>query len=481
MNTPVKKAVIIGGGITGLTAAYILQEKAKDNGLPLSLTLVESEPRLGGKILTDRENGFVIEGGPDSFISQKPWGIDLCVRLGLKERLNKTNREQTSTYILNHGRLVSLPEGIMMMVPTRLGPFIKTPLFSLAGKLRMGMDLFLPKKSSEEDESLADFVERRLGREAVERLAEPLMAGIYAGDAHQMSLASTFPQFADMEKQHGSLIRGMLARRREMQTRGSSGKTSPWTLFMTLKNGLSELVETITKKLDPKSVITGSGAERIHWKPGLSIYHVRLQNGTVLEAHSVISTAPAFVTAGLMAETDATLVRSLNEIPYVSTATVTLAFRKKGFTHPLNGFGFVVPRGENRNIMACTWTSTKFSHRAPEDSVLLRCFLGGAGREEIVSQPDDEILTRVRKDLKETMGITNEPILSKIYRWEKGNPQYLVGHQDRLADIEDRISRFPGLFLAGAAYRGIGIPDCIRQGQDAADRAFLYLTRPGRT
>ncbi|HEY5649294.1 MAG TPA: protoporphyrinogen oxidase [Nitrospiria bacterium] len=478
MNTQTKKAVIIGGGITGLAAAHALQEKARESGLPLTTTLVESENRLGGKILTDRKDGFVIEGGPDSFISQKPWGLDLCIRLGLKDHLNGTNREQTATYILNHGRLVNLPEGVMLMVPTRFGPFIRTPLFSLSGKIRMGMDLFLPKNTSGEDESLAGFVERRLGQEAVERLAEPLMAGIYAGDAHQMSLASTFPQFRDLENRYGSLIRGMLARRKEMRNRASSGKPAPWTMFMTLKNGLSEIVETLAGKLEPGSVLTGSGAERIHWKPGLSLYHVRLKNGTVLEAHSVISAAPAYVTANLMAQTDATLVRSLNEIPYVSTATVSLAFRKKDFSHPLNGFGFVVPRGENRGIMACTWTSTKFPHRAPDDGILLRCFVGGAGREEILSGPDDEILKRVRTDLKETMGISEEPLFSKVYRWERANPQYLVGHGERLAEIDDRLSRFPGLFLAGAAYRGIGIPDCIRQGQNAADQAHRYLNTP---
>lgn len=250
---------------------------------------------------------------------------------------------------------------------------------------------------------------------------------------------------------------------------------------MTLQNGLSELVEKIVSQLDPGTIRTSSPVERIHWKPGPALYQVRLKDGFTLEADTVVAATPAFVTASLMSETDVTLVRSLREIPYVSTATVSLAFRKEGFKHPLNGFGFVVPRAENRSIMACTWTSTKFPHRAPENGVLLRCFIGGSGREELVSGADSDILKKVREDLQGIMGITEEPLFSKVYRWEKANPQYPVGHADRLEDIDARLSRLPGLFLAGAAYRGVGIPDCIRQGQDAAESALRYLRERNRS
>ncbi|MBI3610160.1 MAG: protoporphyrinogen oxidase [Nitrospirae bacterium] len=481
MNLSQKKVIIIGGGITGLAAAYTLQELARKNQAPVSFTLLEGQPRLGGKILTDTDTGFVIEGGPDSFISQKPWALELCRQLGLKDRLTGTNREQTATYILHHGRLVNLPEGVMLLVPTRLGPFIKTPLFSPLGKLRMGLDWIIPKKQTAEDESLAGFVRRRLGQEAVERLAEPLLAGIYAGDAEQMSLAATFPQFMELEQRYGSLIRGMLARRREMRERtpsgtGTSPGTIPTTMFMTLKGGLSELVAALVSKLDRNSLMIGAEVERIHWKSGLSTYHVRLKDGTALTADAVIAASPAYVTADLLAETDATLVRMLREVPYVSTATVSLAYQKAGFRHPLNGFGFVVPRREDRSIMACTWTSTKFPHRAPGDQVLLRCFVGGAGREEVVGLSEKDLVNRVRDDLRAIMGITEDPVLSRVYRWEKANPQYPVGHLDRLAGIDDRLTRLPGLFLAGAAYRGVGVPDCIRQGNEAAERAFKYLT-----
>ncbi|MBI3995022.1 MAG: protoporphyrinogen oxidase [Nitrospirae bacterium] len=481
MTSAQKKVIIIGGGITGLAAAYALQELARKNQAPVSFTLIEGQPRLGGKILTDTDHGFVIEGGPDSFISQKPWALELCRQLGLENRLTGTNREQTATYILHHGRLVNLPEGLMLLVPTRLRPLLSTPLFSPTGKLRMGMDWIIPKKRGTEDESLAGFVRRRLGREAVERLAEPLLAGIYAGDAEQMSLAATFPQFMELEQRHGSLIRGMLARRREMRGRTPSGRepspgTIPTTMFMTLKGGLSELVTALVSKLDQNALMIGTEAERIHWKSGLSTYHVRLKDGTTMTADAVIAASPAYVTADLLAETDATLVRSLREIPYVSTATVSLAYRKDSFRHPLNGFGFVVPRSEGRSIMACTWTSTKFPHRSPENRVLLRCFVGGVGREDIANLAEKEMVNAVRDDLRAIMNITEEPILSRVYRWEKANPQYPVGHLDRLAGIDDRLTRLPGLFLAGAAYRGVGVPDCIRQGNNAAERAFAYLT-----
>jgi len=245
---------------------------------------------------------------------------------------------------------------------------------------------------------------------------------------------------------------------------------------MTLKGGLSEMVAAISSRLDSEALILGTDVERIHWKSGLSTYQVRLKDGRALTAHAVIAASPAYVTASLLAETDATLVRSLQGIPYVSTATVSLAYSKDSFPHPLNGFGFVVLRREGRNIMACTWTSTKFPHRTPAGRVLLRCFLGGAGREAVVGLSDKEMVDLVREDLGRIMRITEEPILCRVYRWERANPQYPVGHLDRLAEIDDRLSRLPGLFLAGAAYRGVGVPDCIRQGKEAAERAFKFLT-----
>jgi len=464
----VKTVAIIGGGITGLSAAYHLEEQAKAGGLPLACRLIERQSQFGGKIRTDRIDGLIIEGGPDSFISMKPWGIELCQRLGLADHLTGTNPDQKQIYLLYKGRLVELPEGVMTLVPTRLWPFVKSPLISPLGKLRMGLDLFIPPKRDKQDESLASFVQRRLGREMLERIAEPLLAGIYAGDPRQMSLASTFPQFREIEQKYGSLTCGMMARRRAV-----SPASSRYTMFMTLREGMGELVETLIKRLDPASRMTGSGVIGI--QPYSMAYELLLADGRRLEADAVILATPAFVTADLLKQLDPLLSNRLIKIPYVSTATVSLAYKRSGFFHLLNGFGFVVPRSEQRTILACTWTSTKFPHRATSDRILVRCFVGGAGREELALQEETSLVKMVCEDLKAIMGIATEPILTKVYRWEKANPQYKVGHLEQVAEIEKMMAQHPGLFVAGAAYRGVGVADCIHQGVQTAEKVLAYF------
>ena len=417
MTAPPKKIAILGGGITGLSAALALQEQARRDRAPVSVTLLEAEPRLGGKITTRIDEGFVIEGGPDSFISQKPWALELCQKLGLDHRLVGTNRDKTATYILHHGRLVHLPEGVMLLVPTRLWPFVTTPLFSPLGKIRMGLDWVIPARRGGGDESLAGFVRRRLGQEAVERLAEPLLAGIYAGDAEQMSLEATFPQFLEMERRHGSLIRGMLARRRAMRSASTPPPSGARTMFMTLKGGLSELVDAIASRLEPGTVTNGRAARRLHYRAGLKRFEILMEDGERLSADAVIAACPAYALADLLSETDVTLGKFLLDIPYVSTATVSLAFPKARVRHPMNGFGFVVPRREGMGLMACTWTSTKFPHRAPGDFVLVRCFVGGAGRESAAELDDQELVQQVRRDLGAIMGLSEPPEQSWVYRW----------------------------------------------------------------
>jgi oxygen-dependent protoporphyrinogen oxidase len=468
MTQPMHTVAIVGGGIAGLSAAYALAAAMPS----ADIVLIEALPKLGGKILTEVINGFVIEAGPDSFISYKPWAIELCHKLGLAHRLMGTNRDQTQTYVLYRGRLIVLPEGLMGLAPTRLAPFLFTPLFSPLGKLRMGLDLIIPKKKDTMDESLAGFVRRRLGREAVDILARPLLAGIYAGDPERMSLQATFPQFAEIEQKHGSLIRGMLARRRD--TAGTASSSTSYTMFMTLSGGLGELVETMTRKLSTARIMTGIRVKTLTPRKE-SGYDLALENGSSLSARTVVLATPAFVTAELLKDLDPGLTEPLNAIPYISTATVTLAYRRTGFGHPLNGFGFVVAGRGPQTMMACTWTSTKFPHRAPSDHVLLRCFVGGAGREEIAEQSEPELIRMVRENLRSAMGITQEPVLARVYRWLKANPQYEVGHLDRVSSIEAGLSRHPGLFLAGAAYRGVGVPDCIRSGTLAAQKVLDYL------
>ena len=463
-----KTIAIVGGGITGLAAAYHLEGQAKATGLPLSCRLIEREPRFGGKILTERVDGLTIEGGPDSFISMKPWGIELCKHLGLADHLTGTNPDQKQIYLLHKGRLVELPEGVVTLVPTRLWPFVKSPLISPLGKLRMGLDLIIPPRKDQQDESLGSFVKRRLGKEALERIAEPLLAGIYAGDANQLSLLSTFPQFREVEKNYGSLTRGMMARRSAV-----AAGHARYTMFVTLKEGMSELAEALTKRLDPATRMAGSFVTKVH--PRSTTYEVVLADGRNLEADAVILATPAFVTADLLKQLDPLLSDRLIKIPYVSTSTVSLAYKRSGFPHPLNGFGFVVPRSERRMILACTWTSTKFPHRAASDHVLIRCFVGGAGREALALEEESTLIKRVCEDLKAIMGISMPPVLAKIYRWEKGTPQYNIGHLERVTEIEKMTDRHPGLFVTGAAYRGVGVSDCIHQGTQTAQKVLAYL------
>ncbi len=473
MEAAKKKVVIIGGGITGLSTAYFLQEKIRAGGLPIDCTLIEAESRFGGKMITERADDFIIEGGPDSFITQKPWGLELCRKLGITDRLIQTHPTDKAVYILSRGKLVPLPEGFNLMVPSRVTPFLLTPLVSPLGKARMGLDLLIPRKDSEEDESIASFVRRRLGEEALAQFAEPILAGIYAGDAEKLSMKATFPQFAQLERTHGSLVWGMWMRRRS--TAKQPPKKSDWSLFVSLREGLSSLVEAVRNRLDGTTLLSGRRVTGISLREGG--YEVALP-GESHRADAVVITTQTGTAAGWIEEWDPSLAKQLREIQYVSTATVSLGFEKKEVPHPLRGFGFVIPRREGRKIMASTWSSTKFPGRAPEGHVLIRTFLGGAHQEALVEQDDAALISIARQELQSILGIRAEPVVAKVFRWIKANPQYHVGHLDRIAEIEKRAAQHPGLFLTGAAYRGVGIPDCIHQGMETAEK-IVHLFSPG--
>ena len=474
---PAKHVAIVGGGIAGLTAAFSLYEQAAGAGLPLTCTLIEAGRDWGGKIVTHRVGDLTIEAGPDSFLSQKPWALELCNKLGLTNRLINTNEHQKKTYVYSRGRLRELPEGLVVIVPTKLGPFLKSGLISWPGIMRMGMDLALPAKRGDGDESLASFFSRRLGREAFERVVEPLMAGIYAGDAQQISLRATFPRFLDLERQHGSLIRGMLASR-------PAGSSSGRTMFVTLRDGLAELVQVLLARL------TASGAKlmtqqsvaamRVRQtstnRSGGWTYDLTLENGPVVSADAVVLATPAFVSADLVRPLSPIAAELLGAIPYASTVTVSLAYAAGTLGAEVSGFGFVVPRVERRDLLAATWTSLKWPHRAPASQTLVRCYLGGVGREAILQEDDRALVRRVREELRSMTGVTGEPAYAEVNRWERGMPQYTLGHLDRLETIQRSLDRYPGLVLAGAAYRGIGIPDCIRDGTDAASAVIRSLT-----
>lgn len=464
-----KRIVIVGGGIAGLSAAYRLKQIAPD----VAITLIESDQRLGGKIITDRVDGFVIEGGPDTFLSYKPRGLGLCRELGLEDRLHGTNDQIRRTYVMRHGKLYDLPEGLTGLIPSRFGPMIKTGLISPFGKLRMGLDYFIPPKSLNGDESLAQFVERRLGRELYERMIEPLLSGIYAGDGEQLSLGATFPQLRQTELEHGSLVKGMLAAKRKSAANGSKPGGKKWAAFVTPRTGLAEIVEALEAQLTGLDVRLGTRVTRLD--KDAAGYHVLLENNVQLSADVVILATPAYASAYLVVGLDPDMAQALRGIPYASTVTVSVAYPLSDMPRPLNGYGYIIPRAEGRSILACTWTSTKFPHRAPEGCGLIRAFIGRAGDDDVIGLPDEKLLHMVRDELRAVLGITAAPRLQRIFRWPQAMPQYTLGHLDRLAVIDRRLAQHPGLFVAGNAYRGIGLPDCIASGETAATAAVKYL------
>jgi protoporphyrinogen/coproporphyrinogen III oxidase len=471
--------VIIGGGIAGLSTAYALQEQARLAGIPLACTLIEAQERLGGVILTERVEGFVIEAGPDSLLTQKPWGLELCQTLGIGDRLIGTNDRQRTIYILWNGRLQPLPAGLMLVVPTRVGPLLRSQLLSWPGKIRMGLEYLLPSRPSDGDESLAAFVRRRLGREALDKIAEPLLAGIYAGSSQDMSLLATFPRLRELELRHGGLIRGVLAQRRALHRTPAANRQATTTLFMAPRGGMAEIVEALSSRLDQVALRQGETVQRVvpHGAGAAAPqgYAVHLDDATTLQAEAVVCATPAHITAGLVEGFHPRLAAALRAIPYVSSATISLAYRRRDVSHPLDGFGFLVGKHEGRRIMAATWNSTKFPHRAPADHVLIRSFVGGVGGEELVQRDDAALLQLVREELGAILGITTAPLLARVYRWERANPQYLVGHLERVDAMEQLLAPYPGLLLTGSAYRGVGVPDCIHQGALTAERLLAWF------
>lgn len=473
-----KHIVVVGGGIAGLAAAYRLQTLAREAALPFRITLFERDTQLGGKIRTERHDGFIVEGGPDTFLAYKPWGVALCKELGLAARLRGTNQAHRKTYVMRDGRLHRLPEGLTGMIPTRFTPMLQTTLLSWPGKLRMGLDFLLPPRSANGDESLAAFISRRLGSEVYERLIEPLMGGIYAGDATQLSLAATFPQLRQLELEHGGLIKGMLARRAQMQSArrsNANGALAPGSrsAFLTPETGLAEIVDALVAALKDAQLRTGAQVCEIF--PAADGYTLMLDEAEQLHADAVILATPAFASAKLLQGLDDKLAATLREIPYVSTATVSLAYRLEHVLRPLDGYGYVIPRAEGGDILACTWTSTKFPHRAPPGYVLLRAFVGRAGKQAALAGDDDHLLGLVLAEMKRTLGISAAPLFHCIYRWPDAMPQYTLGHPERMHQIERRLAARPGLHVAGAAYGGIGIPDCIHSGEQAARAALRHL------
>ncbi|NWJ47642.1 MAG: protoporphyrinogen oxidase [Chloroflexi bacterium] len=464
------KVAIIGGGMAGLSATYYLQQLGQG---AIDYVLIESSSQFGGKVSTIRESNFVVEGGPDSFHALKTAAVDLCRALNLDEELIGTNTEARKVFVWSRGKLRRMPEGVMLIIPTKITPFLKSGLISWPGKLRMGLDLFIPRRKDDSDVSLADFVRRRLGKEALDRIAGPMVAGIYVADADHMSLKSTFPRFLEMEKKYGSLLRGIItqkletarSKKKEKDSLNTPGK-APNSNFLTLRGGLQRLPEALVEKLNPRSLLLNRKVETIR-REGTT-YDLTLDDGSHIKADAVVFATPTYVTSDIVKGLDSKLSEKLKTIRYVSTATVSLGYRRREVEHSLSGFGFVVPRSEKRKIIACAWSSTKFNWRAPEGYVLVRAFVGGASAEELAEQDEASLLQMVREEMRDSLGINATPILNKVFRWRKGNPQYDVGHEERVAEIDRLTTQHEGLYMAGAAFRGVGVPDCIADGKRVA-------------
>ena len=477
------RVAIVGGGIAGLAAAYEL-EKARGVGADVTYTLFESRDRLGGSLASETVNGVVLERGPDSFLSEKPAGAELCRELGLADQLTPSNDANRKTYIVVKNRLVPLPDGLMFLIPTKLVPTALTSLFSPMTKIKMALELLHPPRPSRQDESVAALVERHFGREAVDRLADPLLSGIYGGNATQLSARTVLPKLVEMETQYGSLTRGMLAAHKQMRAkmaamraaaqeaggRPGSRPAGPRSIFTTLRGGLQQLVDALEAHLNSEWVKTSTSVDSL----------AREANGWRLRSDgrdefydAVILTSPAFVAGKLLASTDAALGDELGAIPYSSSITVNLVFDEAQLGPLPDGFGFLVPAVEGRAMLACTFVHRKFVGRTPTGKAVLRAFLGGAKNESLLDQPDDVLIATVRRELSEILGarIVGPHIpaeATQVSRWRRAMAQYSVGHHERMKRVKDRVATLPGLRLAGNAYDGIGIPDCIRTGRNAA-------------
>lgn len=478
-SKPAYRLVVVGGGISGLAAAHRLLEGASRLNRAIRLDLLESDHRLGGLIHTAREQGFLLEGGPDSFVSEKPWAVDLCRRLGLERRLIGTSPLHRRTFIVRGGKLLPVPEGFHLIAPCRFGSFAASPLLSWAGKVRMAADLVLPRRrprSSNDDESLAAFVRRRLGTEALERLAQPLVGGIYTADPEKLGLRATFPQFLEMEQRHRSLLLAMWRDRKRRQSPEDDQPAGPrYGLFVSLDQGLQGLVDRLRESLPAPSIHLGCKVVSLRRRDQARQWEVGLEKGPPIQADGICLALPAHRSAGLLEALDPDLAARLRSVEHASTATVNLAYRAADIPAPMDGFGFLVPAVEMGEMLACSFSHRKFAGRAPGDGALLRAFLGGALHPQMLEGEDRELIARVRRTLRDLLGVTRAPLLARVERHPEGLPQYGVGHLDLAAWIESRMLQWPSLQLAGNGLTGIGIPDCVRRAEQCADRLLAPL------
>jgi len=468
------RIAVIGGGIAGLAAAHRVIELAKEKRLSIDLILLEASQRVGGSIATEKVGDFFVEAGPDSFITEKPWALRLCERLGLTTRLVSTQSGYQKIYVVNRGKLVALPDGFFLLAPTRFWPFFYSPLFSWRGKLRMAAEVFLPRADNHQDESLGSFVRRRFGVEALERVAQPLIGGIYASDPDRLSLMATMPLFRQMEIANRSIIRAMWSEQRR-RSHGESGSGARWSLFVTLAGGMQDLVDAITQRIPNNAVRLKAAATGLSRDEEKKSWRIAISDHETITADAVILAVPAFRAAEILEPVANRAAVELKQINYASTATVSLAYHRRDFPRAPDSFGFVVPAVEQRKILACTFSSLKYPGRAPEDHILLRAFVGGALQPELFAADDPTMVENVRAELRSLLGVLAEPVFIRVWRHPKSMPQYHLGHTARVERIETTLRRFPSIELAGSAYHGVGIADCVRTGEEAAEKIVTFL------
>jgi len=474
-----RRIAVIGGGISGLAAAHRLIELDPS----LDVVLLEASGRLGGVIETFREGKFLIEAGADNFITDTPWAIDLCRRLGIEDQLLRTNDRFRKASVVCKGRLRPIPEGFLIMAPSKVWPVLRTPILSLRGKLRLAAEYFVPRRRDvDDDESLASFATRRFGRETFLRLIQPLVGGIYTADAERLSLRATLPRFLDMEAEHGSLIRASL-KKRSIETQADlSSSGSRYSMFVALRGGMNELITVIANKLPDGAIRLNAPVERIERtdEGGWSI-SIPGDSQSPLTVDAVIVATPAHHAASLLASASSELSGLLERIPYAGAAVIALGFRRDQIAHPLDEFGFVVPLIEGRKILSASFSSIKYDGRAPADHVLVRVFIGGACQGEYLERSDDQLMDIARTELSELIGVRGEPVLSCVRRHQRSMPQYQLGHLELVDSIDTQVAQLPGLALAGNAYRGVGIPHCIHSGEQAAEQIATMIAKQSTT